>query len=339
MGQNHSFIRLFFVILTFLFITTYIAGTQEVITLWTLAKSISLGVLTCTALLISEYFFKKFSLRSFNIGILGLLFGYLMGFSLLLLFNTLTDIAPFTLGEETTYAIKGFLFLFAIFLGMMMTFRYASEISVSIPFVKFIAKNPHNREILLDVSTLSDGRIIDLCSTGLLDNRLVCPRFLVREISQQQEEGDKAKNALETLIKLESIPELQLRFDDTDFPEIKESSNKVLKLARFLDADVLTADMSRLQISSIEGVRIININYLSHALKPLMHRGEYLKIQIQRHGKEEKQGVGYLEDGTMVVVNGGGEFLGALISARVVSIKHTSAGRMIFCNATQELPV
>jgi uncharacterized protein YacL len=103
-----------------------------------------------------------------------------------------------------------------------------------------------------------------------------------------------------------------------------------------IDADLLTADISRIEQASIEGVRIINIHTLSNALKPLTHSGETLTIKVQRYGKEPRQGVGYLEDGTMVVINGGADFIGETIKTHVLSVKHTSSGRMIFCNALED---
>jgi uncharacterized protein YacL len=188
---------------------------------------------------------------------------------------------------------------------------------------------------------LSDARIIDLAATGLLDHQLILPRFLVKELYLQAETGDelsksKARRCLETVKKLEAIPNLELRINETDFQDVKEPFNKQLRLARLLDASLLTADISRIQMASIEGIRIINIHALSHALKPFMQTGESIKIKIQRYGKEPRQGVGYLEDGTMVVVNGGGDYIGETIDTQVLSVKHTSSGRMIFCNALEE---
>jgi len=170
---------------------------------------------------------------------------------------------------------------------------------------------------------------------------LIVPRFLLMEIQSQEEFGDemgkaRAKRAIDVIKKLETMPELQLRYQDTDFPDVKELTNKVLRLARLLDADVLSADISRIQMAQIENIRIVNIHSLSNALKPLMQRGEMLKIKIQRYGKEDRQGVGYLEDGTMVVVNGGGDYIGETIPSCVLSVKHTTSGRIVFCNVSED---
>jgi uncharacterized protein YacL len=114
---------------------------------------------------------------------------------------------------------------------------------------------------------------------------------------------------------------------------VKELASKIIRLGRLLDANILTADAGKIQSSAVEGVRLINLHALSNALKPLMQTGEQIRVKIQRYGKEPRQGVGYLEDGTMVVVNGGGSYIGETIDAIVLSVKHTSSGRIIFCNA------
>ena len=190
-------------------------------------------------------------------------------------------------------------------------------------------------------SVLSDARIIDVCSTGIVDQHLVIPRFIIKELYAQTETGDdttksKARRCLEVIKKMEQLGTLGLRFNDTDFPEVKDTTSKFIRLARLIDANILTADISRVQMASIEGVQIINLHSLSNALKPLMETGEMIKIKVQRYGKEPRQGVGYLDDGTMVVINGGGNFIGDVIDAQVLSVKHTSSGRMIFCNALEE---
>ncbi len=141
---------------------------------------------------------------------------------------------------------------------------------------------------------------------------------------------------MDLIKKLEDVEHLYIKFSDTDFPEVKDPQGKLIRLARLVDANIFSADISKIQMSSIEGIKVINLHSLSNALKPLMQTGEYVKIKIQRYGKEPKQGIGYLEDGTMVVVNGGGKYLGETIDAQVLSVKHTSSGRMVFCNACDE---
>lgn len=146
-------------------------------------------------------------------------------------------------------------------------------------------------------------------------------------------EDTKAKRCLESIKRLEAMPSLELKILDHDYPEIKELAGKMIKLARTLDMNLLTADSSKIQQAEVQGVRFVNLNFLANALKPLNQSGEWLDIKIQRLGKEPTQGVGYLEDGTMVVVNGGADFIGQTIRCQVLSVKHSGTGRLIFCNA------
>ncbi len=282
--------------------------------------------------------FKRFNLRSFNTAILGLFFGSLMAQAILF---SLSGVLGWEVSATEFMPLRFLVYLLCAYLGMIMTMRASEEIRMSIPFVEFKQMSHKKKDILVDLSILSDPRIIDLASSGLLDHHLIMPRFAVKELYAQAESGDemtkaKARRCLELIKKLEGMPSLDLRYIDTDFPEIKEPMMKLIRLARFMDTHIITSDINRIQQSSIEGVRIINIHMLSNALKPITQAGESINIKIQRYGKEARQGVGYLEDGTMVVVNGGAEFIGESIKAYVLSVKHTSSGRMIFCNAAEE---
>lgn len=278
---------------------------------------------------------RKTNLLSFNATVLGAFVGFLLGRVLVNLFDFLMpteiELAPF---------IKTSLMLIGIYFGVILTIKSANEITFSIPFVRFQQKTDKKKDLLLDASVLSDPRIIDLVATGLVDNHLVIPRFVLNDIKKMMESSDepmnaKAKRSLEVYKKLESYPNLNIRLTDSEFSNIEDVNEKMIRSARLIDANILTADMSRIQISEIEGIKIINIHSLSNALKPLMQMGEHLLIKIQRYGKEPRQGVGYLDDGTMVVVNGGGDFIGQSIHVTVLSVKHTSSGRMIFCNTIE----
>lgn len=335
--------RIFFVVLSIFFMTVYMISMPTGSTTGNAMTGVGLGFAFGLLLIGFDTLFRRFNLRSFNIAIIGIFVGYLMGQALVLVFNAILDISSIsiTLQPQTLEVIKIALFLFGTYLGTIMTLRGADELYVSIPFVKFAPIAQKKKDLLIDVSVLSDARIIDLSASGLLDYQLVIARFIIKELYAQSETGDeisrsKARRCLDVIKKLEAIPDLGLRFNDTDFPDVKELGSKLIRLARLLDANILTADISRVQMATIEGIRIINIHTLSNALKPLMQTGEYIKIKIQRFGKEPRQGVGYLEDGTMVVVNGGGNYIGEVIDAQVLSVKHTSSGRMIFCNAHDE---
>ncbi len=344
MNNSISFLRVFFVGLSVIFMTIFMlfrASDNSPIVNALMGISIGLGF---GAVLIGiDLFLKKFNLRSFNIALLGMLIGYFMGKSLVLVLDSVLQISSFSMivPPQMRELIETALLLLGIHLGTVVTLRASDELHISIPFIRFTQVAQKKKDLIIDVSVLSDLRIIDLACTGILDYQMVVPRFLIKELYAQYEMDDeysktKARRCLDVIKKLENISHLELRFNDTDFPEIKDPMSKLVRLARLVDANILSADISRVQTSSIEGITVINIHSLSNALKPLMQTGEVIKIKVQRFGKEPRQGVGYLEDGTMVVINGGGDYIGETIDARVLSVKHTSSGRMIFCNATEE---
>lgn len=342
MTSSISFVRFFFFLLSIFFVSVYTLSLPLGFQLENAIWGVVIGALFGCSLIGLDILFKRYHIRSFNIVAIGLFFGYLMGQALDLIFLTILNISEaIQMSPPIKELIEIALFLFGSYLGTVLTLRSSDELYVSIPFVKFTPLAQKKKDLLMDFSVLYDARIIDLAASGILDYHLLLPRFIVKELYSQAEIGDeaskyKAKRALEVLKKLETFPDLHLRYNDTDFPEIKDPVNKMIRLARLLDTNIITADINRVQMPKIEGVRIINIHSLSNALKPLMETGEQIKIKIQRYGKEPRQGVGYLEDGTMVVVNGGGQFIGETIEAQVLSVKHTTSGRMIFCNALDE---
>jgi len=337
--MNFSLNRFLFLVICILFsvffTTHYLEGGMN----WINASlGIIGGTVLCAALSAFDFIFKQTNLRTLNTAILGLFFGYLLAQAILF---TLSAILGVDAQAASLMPVRFAVFMICSYLGMNMTLQASEEFRLSIPFIEFKQMSHKKKDILVDLSILSDPRIIDLAASGLLDHHLIIPRFAVKELYTQSESGDeaakgKARRSLELIKKLEAMPSLDLRYMDTDFPEISDPMTKLIRLARFNDTHIITSDINRIQQSSIEGVRIINIHMLSNALKPITQAGESINIKIQRYGKEARQGVGYLEDGTMVVVNGGAEFIGETIKAFVLSVKHTSSGRMIFCNAAEE---
>ena len=338
MNATLFFTRFLFIILSMFFGATYMTALNWGNFLTGSIMGLAFGVM----LIGLDLIFKKSHLRSFNLTTLGLFFGYLMGKGLTLIFETALKFAPATaLQPQVIGLLQLGLFLFGIYLGTILTIRSANEFYISLPFIKLTAPAYKKKDLLIDSSILADSRIIDLAACGLIDNHLIIPRFIVKDLFSTVENGDetnkaKARRSLDTLKKLEGVSGFEIRYSETDFPEITEQTNKLVKLARLNSAHILTADISKVQMAAIEGIKIINLHTLANAFKPLMQAGENLKIKVQRYGKEPNQGVGYLEDGTMVVVNGGGDFIGQGIEAQVLSVKHTTSGRIIFCNAQEE---
>lgn len=333
------FIRLLFLITTILFSISFAIEnfTGEPIAI-TAALGLLGGILLSSVIIGTGLALQRFNLRSFNTAIIGLFFGYLMGVAILSILDGIMGAHSIV---ASSAPLRFIVYTFTTYLGLVATARAAGEIHMSIPFVEFKQSTLKKKDILIDISVLTDPRIIDLASSGMLDHHLILPRFVVKDLQLQLENPDetirgKARRCLDVIKKLENFPSLNMRYVDTDFPEIKDIMAKLVRLARFLDTNIITSDINRIQQSTIEGVLIINIHMLSHALKPITQAGEVLNIKIQRYGKEARQGVGYLDDGTMVVVNGGAEFIGETIKAHVLSVKHTTSGRMIFCNASEE---
>jgi uncharacterized protein YacL len=343
MNISLTFLRTFFVVLSMLFMTIYMHSLPTGNPFMNTLLGLLLGFIFGLLLIGFDKFFRRFNLRSFNIATVGIFLGYLMGQALVIVFDAILDFSQISivLQPQTLEVIKIALFLFGTYLGCIFTLRSSDELYISIPFVRFTQTSEKKKDLVVDISVLADPRIIDLASTGLLNHQLVLPRFVIKELYAQAEIGDehskgKAKRCLEVVKKLEAVPHLELRYNDTDFPEVKDMMGKIVRLSRLLDANILSSDISRVQMATIEGISVVNLHALSNALKPLMQGGEVIRIKIQRYGKEPRQGVGYLEDGTMVVVNGGGDYLNETIDALVLSVKHTTSGRMIFCNVADE---
>ncbi len=342
MNLSLGFIRLFFVILSVLvlsvYTTTAFAGG---LTLTNLIFGVVGGALFGLALVGMDQIFKRFNLRAFNTALLGLCVGLIMAEAIFFLLNTVLELSAAGVSPENMKLLRSAIYLFSIYVSMIMVARAAEELHVSLPFIKLKPTSHKKKDILLDASILHDSRIIDLASSGLLDHHLIIPRFIIKELTAQSESEEesvktKARRSLDVFKKLENLSSLDLRYADTDFPEVKDPMSKMVRMARLLDANIMTSDINRVQQSTIEGILIINIHSLSNALKPITQAGEQMNIKIQRYGKEPRQGVGYLEDGTMVVVNGGAEYIGETIKVQVLSVKHTSSGRMIFCNTMDE---
>jgi uncharacterized protein YacL len=340
-----AFLRVFFVLLSLFFMMAFMASLP-VGPLWQkLSIGLGVGVVFSAFLLSIEALFKRYNLKAFNTVILGLFLGYLMGQALSAIFTAIAGMSHMhmIMQPQTLHLIKICCFLVGTYTGTLLTLHFSDEILISIPFIKLSQSSLRKKDLLIDATALADSRIIDLAATGILDNALVMPRLLSRELYSQAEIGEEnsrmeAKRCIETLKKLEALPTLCLRYDETSFKDAKDSFSQLLRLARLTDSNILSADLSQAQVPVIEGIQIINLHSLSNALKPLMETGESMKIKIQRYGKEPNQGVGYMEDGTMVVVNGGGDFIGESIDVHVLSVKHTTSGRMIFCNTMDEAP-
>lgn len=341
MQFSTQFIRALFFLLSILFFSTFgITHFNFPSFLINASLGALSGVLFAGVLFSIENRARHLNLRTLNLTALGLFFGYLLAQACIGIFQLALENGAISLSDSLQQGIRIGIILFCSYLGIILTLKGSQELALSIPFIKFNPTQEKKKDILLDAHALSDSRLVDLANSGLLDQQLVIPNYAIKELESHAESGEdqqryKARKGLEALKKMQSLPALHLRIIENDAPELQDHYSKLTRIARQIDANLLTADISKIQQSEMEGLKVININFLSQVLKPVTSAGEHLQIKILRYGKEPRQGVGYLDDGTMVVINGGAEFMGQTIKALVLSVKSTPAGRMIFCNAAE----
>ncbi len=194
---------------------------------------------------------------------------------------------------------------------------------------------------ILDTSVIIEGRIADICETGFLEGTLVVPQFILRELQQIADSSDSLKRArgkrgFDVLQRIQRVPKVKVQIHDLDFPHIREVDRKLIEVARTLGGKVVTNDYNLNKVAELSGVPVLNINELANALKPVVLPGELMHVHVLKEGKESGQGVAYLDDGTMVVVDHGKKYLGQSVDVLVTSVLQTTAGRMIFGRPKEE---
>jgi uncharacterized protein YacL len=197
------------------------------------------------------------------------------------------------------------------------------------------APSPFSDALLLDSSVIIDGRIADISQTGFLRGTLLVPRFVLNEVQHVSDSSDalrrsRGRRGLEILSQLQENSAIPLRITDRDFENIKEVDDKLVMLAKQLRCPILTTDYGLNRVAKLQGVVVLNINELANAVKNIYLPGETLALKIIQEGKEYGQGVGYLDDGTMVVVQGGSKYIDKTLEITVTKVLQTAAGRMIF---------
>jgi uncharacterized protein YacL len=192
-----------------------------------------------------------------------------------------------------------------------------------------------HRYRILDTSVIIDGRIADICETGFVDGTLVVPQFVLKELQQVADSADSLRRArgrrgLDILQRIQKMAGLDVIVSDADFPDVREVDLKLIELARSLAGKIVTNDFNLNKVAQLRGVDVLNINELANSLKPVVLPGETMKVFILKEGKEYNQGVAYLDDGTMVVVDNARSMIGKTIDVVVTSVLQTTAGKMIF---------
>jgi uncharacterized protein YacL len=212
-----------------------------------------------------------------------------------------------------------------------------------LPVARAVPPQEHARPAskVVDTSVIIDGRIRDVVQSGFVEGPLVVPQFVIRELQQVADSSDPLKRArgrkgLDVLKVLQESDRIEVQLIDRDFPEIDDVDAKLLALAEDLGAKVLTNDYNLNKVAQLRGVVVLNVNDLANAVKPVVLPGESLSVQVIKEGKERNQGVGYLDDGTMIVVDNAREQLGERLDVLVTSVIQTNAGKMIFASLDEE---
>jgi uncharacterized protein YacL len=195
---------------------------------------------------------------------------------------------------------------------------------------------------ILDTSVIIDGRIADICETGFLEGILIIPQFILKELQQIAGSSDSLKRnrgrrGLDILQRIQKNVDIEVRIVDNDFPKIREVDAKLVALGKALRGKVLTNDYNLNKVAELQGVPVLNVNQLANAVKPVVLPGEIMHVYVMKEGKEYGQGVAYLDDGTMVVIDNARKYLGKTIEVAVTSVLQTTAGRMIFTRLKEDV--
>ncbi|MFN8059632.1 MAG: hypothetical protein U0Q12_10745 [Vicinamibacterales bacterium] len=225
--------------------------------------------------------------------------------------------------------------VFLPYLGLCLGAKHGEWLHPARLAALFQAPAPQRTNKILDTSVIIDGRIADICDTGFLDGALVIPQFVLKELQLVADSSDalkrnRGRRGLDILQKIQKMSGVEVVVSSVDFPDVREVDSKLIELARVLPGKIVTNDFNLNKVAQLRGVEVLNINELANALKPVVLPGEFMKVFILKEGKEYNQGVAYLDDGTMVVVDNARRLIGKTIDVVVTSVLQTTAGKMIF---------
>jgi uncharacterized protein YacL len=265
--------------------------------------------------------------------------GFIVGLVLSdLLRNSLQPHLELYLNPRVHMMVLSFLTTFICFICISTLLQTKDDFRFIIPYVEFAKEVKGARPLVLDTSVIIDGRIADVSETRVIDQEMIIPRFVLQELQSIADSSDKlrrnrGRRGLDILNRLQKSPGVEVRIYDAEIPElagIREVDTKLVVLAKHLGGKVVTNDYNLNKIARLQGVEVINLNDLANAMKPIVLPGEGLTVKLLKRGEEQGQGIGYLDDGTMVVAEQGAYHLGETLKLTVTSVLQTSAGRMIF---------
>jgi len=280
---------------------------------------------------------KGFSLRAFSATTFGLILGTVVAL-------LIDGSGLFEKAEETTrWLIRLGLFLSFGYIGMVLAMRSNKEdFSLIIPYVRFAPQTKPEHLLLLDTSVIIDGRIADLIEANFIEGLIIVPRFVLKELQQIADSNDSIKRArgrrgLEMLNRIQHNPRNEVKIHEGDFPEEDDVDAKLVHLARILGAKLYTNDFNLGKVAELQSVKYVNLHDVAKSMRTILIPGEQLSLRLVREGKDKGQGVGYLPDGTMVVVNNAQAAVGHQVEVQVQSLLQTGAGVIVFADLRQSL--
>lgn len=260
---------------------------------------------------------------------IGTFAGVILGWGLGSIYQTVAK------DSSTSSFIRIFFLLIMPYIGFLVGTRKFEWLAPPHLFRFFQEKTVSHDYMILDTSVIIDGRIADICDTAFVGGTLVIPQFILKELQLVADSSDalkrqRGRRGLEVLDHLQKSSQVATIISQMDFPDIRDVDSKLIQLAKHLDAKIVTNDFNLNKIAQLQGISVLNINELANALKPVVLPGETLKAFILKEGKEKDQGVAYLDDGTMVVVDNSRRMIGQNIEITVTSVLQTTVGKMIF---------
>jgi uncharacterized protein YacL len=288
-----------------------------------------LGALISGTIILLEIGMRRVSVRGLSSTVFGLILGLIMAKLVCDAFTLAT------ISERLLSNIRVILTILFCYLGMVIGLRGKDEFNIIIPYVRLRRQDQGEELTVVDTSAIIDGRILDVLKTKFIEGKIIIPRFVLKELQQIADSTDpikrqRGRRGLEILNVIQKEAGINLSLNDEEFPETKEVDAKLVKLAKLLEAKIMTVDFNLNHVASLQGIKVLNINELTNALKPVVFPGEQMQIKLLKEGKEYNQAVGYLDDGTMVVVEEARRLIGQEVKVVVTSVLQTPAGRMIF---------
>jgi uncharacterized protein YacL len=332
------FIRAIFIVViaAFLFVSIFITHTDET-ALTSLFVRVFSGMGVAAIVIAVDWLTPKKSLNALAGIFFGLLVGVLISWAMSPVMEMMNELY-FDMTTEALQTSKWIMGVCICYLVISLVIQTKDDVRFIIPYVEFSRQTKGLRPLVLDTSVIIDGRIADIAQTKLFDAPLIVPRFVLNELQLIADSGDKIKRnrgrrGLDMLNKLQTSTVVEVLIDDTPPPGVDpkgEVDQKLVAFSKNCDGRLVTNDYNLNKVAQIRGVDVININDMANALKTVVLPGEQMQIKIIRPGEEAQQGIGYLDDGTMVVVEEGRSKIGDTIIISVTSALQTSAGRMVF---------